>query len=95
MTLGREGNRNVQASQGSDVGSIPIGANIRIQRTYPRKPLTVTTHCCHICVFLYSSETYGGIDWSPDGKTITLSLRLAPPVRVTANIDGPGNYLNP
>ena len=28
MTLGREGNRNVQASQGSDVGSIPIARSI-------------------------------------------------------------------
>jgi hypothetical protein len=28
MTLGKEGSRNVQASQGSDVGSIPIGRSI-------------------------------------------------------------------
>ena len=56
-------------------------------------------------ILSYASETYGGIDWSPDGKTLYYSgmegghmkifavPRTGGPARKIS--DGPGNYLNP
>jgi Tol biopolymer transport system component len=56
-------------------------------------------------VISYASETYGGLDWSPDGKTLYFSglegdrmkifsvARTGGPARKIS--DGPGNYLNP
>ena len=39
MTLGREGNRDVQASQGSDVDSIPIARSINHDDSIVLTPL--------------------------------------------------------
>lgn len=56
-------------------------------------------------ILAYASETYGGIDWSPDGKTLYYSglegdqmkifsvPRTDGPARKVSQ--GPGNYLNP
>lgn len=56
-------------------------------------------------ILSYASETYGGVDWSPDGKMLYYSgmegdrmkifavPRTGGPARKIS--DGPGNYLNP
>jgi Tol biopolymer transport system component len=56
-------------------------------------------------VVTYASETYSGLDWSPDGKTLYFSAlegdrmkifsvpRVGGPAKKVS--DGPGNYLNP
>jgi Tol biopolymer transport system component len=56
-------------------------------------------------VLSYASETYGGLDWSPDGKTLYFSALEGDHMKIFSVprgggsakkvSDGPGNYLNP
>ncbi len=56
-------------------------------------------------ILSYASETYGGIDWSPDGKTLYYSAMENDTMKIFAVSraggpskkisEGPGNYLNP
>jgi len=56
-------------------------------------------------VISYSSETYGGIDWSPDGKTLYYSALDGDHMKIFSIArsggtpkkisEGPGNYLHP
>ena len=56
-------------------------------------------------IISYASETYGGIDWSPDGKTLYYSglegdhMKIFAVARTGGSArkisEGPGNYLNP
>jgi Tol biopolymer transport system component len=56
-------------------------------------------------ILSYASETYGGIDWSSDGKTLYYSALENDTMKIFAVSrtggsskrisEGPGNYLNP
>jgi WD40 repeat protein len=56
-------------------------------------------------VLSYTSETYGGFDWSPDGQTLYFSALEGDNMKIFSVArtggpskkisDGPGNYLNP
>lgn len=56
-------------------------------------------------VISYASETYGGLDWSPDGKTLYFSALEGDQMKIFSVSrnggpakkisEGPGNYLHP